>query len=160
MFSGFHRQQTLSQHKTKKISTEAPDSFNYFLRAQKFHDQAEYDSSIIYFEKASLNYAHDENWAGYLNCYIQIAENLRIPAIKNPEVKRLQSQVFIMRNANRAFCLIQHNTHRINPVFSHILLPCRVSACVLDKLMDLTLCERLLRHTEMLSLFGTHLNKH
>lgn len=50
--------------------------FDDLTKAQKFQEAAKYDSSIIYFEKARSNFEREKNWEGYIECSIQIAENL------------------------------------------------------------------------------------
>ena len=65
-----------SQNKEGITPKNNSNKFDDFTKAQKFQETAQYDSSIIYFERARLKYEKEKNWTAYIHCNIQIAENL------------------------------------------------------------------------------------
>ncbi len=52
--------------------------------------KAKYDSSIFYFEKASLIYEKEKNWLKYINCYNDIANNLIVKAAHDDAMEFLE----------------------------------------------------------------------
>jgi len=68
---------TARQVAPEKASTEKADSVSisdtsragkYFVQAEKFSEQAKYDSAIVYFEKARRLYETEANWEKYVRC--------------------------------------------------------------------------------------------
>ena len=77
IFFYLYQQDTASQKKVKKIDTHTEISSKYFFKAEKLQNEAQFDSSIFYFEQAGAIFKQLNNWIEYINCVNNIGENLR-----------------------------------------------------------------------------------
>jgi len=71
----FHLQQTYSQNKNEENKPDSTLADDYFAKAESLYEEAHYDSSNFYFEKASSLYQNKDNWLEYIKCLNRLANN-------------------------------------------------------------------------------------
>jgi tetratricopeptide (TPR) repeat protein len=64
-----------SQNDANTTPSDTATANRYFQQAEKFFEEAQYDSSIIYSEKANLIYEKEKVWGKYIQCLNTIGKN-------------------------------------------------------------------------------------
>ena len=69
---------SFAQFENEPSDSIVKDLTDDLSRARHFQQTAQFDSSTIYFQKASAKFEAEQNWENYIDCLINISENFRL----------------------------------------------------------------------------------